>query len=92
MRMLWAIALGWLIGAAPNGAFGSQALARPADSGAGQGPALFLGNEALPPILFLKDGRPSGVVLDLAGAIAQRMHRRVEIRLMNWARAQQLVQ
>jgi len=92
MRMLWAIALGWLIGAAPNGAFGSQALARPADSGGVQSPALFLGNEALPPILFLKDGRPSGVVLDLAGAIAQRMHRRVEIRLMNWARAQQLVQ
>jgi len=92
MRMLCAIALGLLVAAAPNRTFATQALARPADSGIAQRPALFLGNDALPPISFMKDGRPSGVVVDLARAIAQRMHRPVEIRLMNWASAQQLVQ
>ena len=55
-------------------------------------PALFLGNEALPPILFLQDGLPTGLVVDLARAAARRMHRPVEIRLLNWALAQQQVQ
>jgi ABC-type amino acid transport substrate-binding protein len=39
----------------------------------------------------MKDGRPTGLVVDLADALAQRMHRPVEIRLMNWTQAQQLV-
>lgn len=92
MRMLCAIALGLLVAASPNRTLASQALARPADTGTAQRPALFLGNDGLPPISFMKDGRPSGVVVDLARAIAQRMHRPVEIRLMNWASAQQRVQ
>ena len=92
MRMLCAIAFGLLVAASPNRTLASQAVARPADTGTAQRPALFLGNDALPPISFMKDGRPSGVVVDLARAIAQRMHRPVEIRLMNWASAQQLVQ
>ena len=65
---------------------------RPGGARSAQGPALFLGNEALPPIIFMQDGRPAGVIVDLARALAQRMHRRVEIRLMNWTQAQQLVQ
>jgi PAS domain S-box-containing protein len=58
---------------------------------AGERPALFLGNESLPPMNFMKDGKPTGIVVDLAEALAKRMHHPVEIRLMNWTEAQQLV-
>ncbi|MHC1745079.1 MAG: transporter substrate-binding domain-containing protein [Syntrophobacteraceae bacterium] len=54
-------------------------------------PALLLANESLPPLNFMKNGKPTGLVVDLANALAQRMRRPVEIRLMNWAEAQQLV-
>ncbi len=54
-------------------------------------PVLFLANESLPPLNFMKDGRPTGLVVDLANALAKRMHRPVEVRLTNWAQAQQLV-
>lgn len=54
-------------------------------------PALFLGNESLPPMNFMKQGKPTGIVVDLAKAVAERMHRPVEIQLMNWTEAQQLV-
>jgi PAS domain S-box-containing protein len=57
----------------------------------GARPALFLANESLPPMNFLRHGKPTGIVVDLAEALAKRMHYPVEIRLMNWAEAQQLV-
>jgi PAS domain S-box-containing protein len=65
-----------------------QAEALPAD---GNRPALFLANDSLPPMNFMKNGEPTGIVVDLAEALAKRMHRPVEIRLMNWAEAQQRV-
>jgi PAS domain S-box-containing protein len=68
-----------------------QAVAQPADEAAEHQPALFLGNESLPPMCFMKDDKPAGIVMDIARAIAQHIHRPVEIRLMNWAEAQQLV-
>jgi len=40
---------------------------------------------------FMKDGKPTGIVIDLVEALAKRMHHPVEIRLMNWTEAQQLV-
>ena len=54
-------------------------------------PVVFLGNQSLPPMNYLKDGRPVGIVIDLAEALAQRMHSPVEIRLMDWSEAQKLV-
>ena len=54
-------------------------------------PALFLANESLPPMNFMKHGKPTGIVVDLVEAMAERMHRPVEIQLMNWTKAQQLV-
>jgi PAS domain S-box-containing protein len=54
-------------------------------------PALFLGNESLPPMNFMKHGKPTGIVVDLAKAMAERMHRPAEIQLMKWTEAQQLV-
>jgi len=91
MRMLGVIALGLLIGSAQGRSHGSPSFTRTGEARSPQGATFFLGNEALPPINYLKDGYPTGVVVDLARAIAQRMPRRVEIRLMNWTQAQQLV-
>jgi ABC-type amino acid transport substrate-binding protein len=57
----------------------------------GRRPVLFLGNEYLPPMSFMKNGKPTGIVVDLAEALAERMHYPVDIRLTNWAEAQRLV-
>jgi len=54
-------------------------------------PALFLGNQSLPPMNYLKGGKPTGIVVDLATAIAGRMRHPVEIQLMDWGEAQRLV-
>jgi PAS domain S-box-containing protein len=54
-------------------------------------PVVFLGNQSLPPMNFLKNGKPVGVVIDLAEALAKRMRYPVEIRLMDWGEAQDIV-
>ncbi|MEF3698581.1 PAS domain S-box protein [Desulfolutivibrio sp.] len=54
-------------------------------------PVVFLGNQSLPPMNYVKNGKPSGIVIDLAEALAKRMHSPVEIRLMDWSKAQELV-
>ena len=69
----------------------AHATAEPIGRDAGNRPLLFLGNDSLPPMNFLKNGEPRGVVVDLVKAVAKRMHQPVEIRLMDWAEAQQLV-
>ncbi len=65
--------------------------AQPNDSDDVHHPALFLGNESLPPMCYMEHGKPTGIVIDLANAIARHMRRPVEIQLMNWTEAQQLV-
>jgi PAS domain S-box-containing protein len=52
---------------------------------------LFLGNHSLPPMIFIENGKPAGIVVDLAGALAKRMKRPVKFDYMNWSAAQQLV-
>ena len=54
-------------------------------------PLLFLGNQNLPPIVFLNGDSPAGVDIDLVHALAQHMTQPVEIRVMNWTDAQALV-
>jgi len=54
-------------------------------------PILLLGNESLPPMSFVKGGKPHGIVVDIAKALAAHMHRPVEVRLMDWTEAQQRV-
>ncbi len=54
-------------------------------------PVIFLGNSSLPPLNYIKNGRQSGLAVELTEAIAGRMHRPVIIRLMNWEKAQQHV-
>ena len=66
----------------------------PANVACGQGraqPALFLGNKALPPMCFMEHGKPRGIVVDLAEALARKMRRPVKVRLADWAEAQRLV-
>ena len=67
------------------------ARAQPVGGKTGERTVLFLGNESLPPMNFMKNGKPAGIVVDLAEALAKRMHSPVEIRLMNWTEAQRLV-
>ena len=78
--------LGLLI-AGMNGA----SAARQTASAEAERPVLLLGNQSLPPMIYLKHGVPTGIVIDLAKAIARRMHRPVEIQLMDWSLAQQSV-
>jgi ABC-type amino acid transport substrate-binding protein len=55
----------------------SQAEVQTVDEQAAERPALFLANESLPPLNFMKNGRPTGLVVDLANALAKRMRRPV---------------
>jgi two-component system cell cycle sensor histidine kinase/response regulator CckA len=54
-------------------------------------PLLFLGNETLPPMTYLKNDKQVGIVVDLAEALKKRMTRPVRFKYMNWTQAQQLV-
>jgi PAS domain S-box-containing protein len=70
---------------------GMKAQAQSHGAEGGKPPVLFLGNDSLPPINFMQGGKPAGIVVDLARAIAERMPSRVDVRLTHWAEAQQLV-
>ena len=89
-RMAGMAAMALIVGALLACWMVDQARAQSVVGEAGERAALFLGNELLPPMNFMKHGKPAGIVIDLAGALAEHMHRPVEIRLMNWTEAQQL--
>lgn len=91
MRMAGVAAMALIVGALLAWWMVDEARAQPVGGETGERPALFLGNESLPPMNFMKDGKPTGIVIDLVEALAERMHQPVEIRLMNWTEAQQLV-
>ncbi len=91
MRTARAATVGFIVGVMLVWGTAGQAVAYPVGREAGERPVLFLGNESLPPMNFMKDGKPTGVVVDLARAVAKHMPRTVEIRLMNWTEAQRLV-
>lgn len=55
-------------------------------------PLRFLGNAAIPPIISLHDGRPEGVAVDLAEALAEKAGLSITIEAMNWADAQKQVE
>ena len=94
--------LAWAFAVAPKEAANATdaGTATPEDSGASgrndpvgtaDRPRVFLGNQSLPPMNSLKDGKPTGIVIDLVAALAARMPYPVEIRLMDWNEAQRLV-
>jgi len=70
---------------------GVRAQAEPSGAEVGKPSVLFLGNDSLPPMNFMQGGKPVGIVVDLARAIAERMPSHVDIQLTEWAEAQQLV-
>ena len=70
---------------------GGVAWAQQAAAEVGERPVLFLGNQSLPPMIYSKKGAPTGIVIDLAEAMAKRMRHPVQIRVMDWSQAQQSV-
>ena len=52
---------------------------------------IFLGNKNVPPVIYLDNNRPAGVVVDIAHALAPRISQPMEIRAMDWQEAQSLV-
>lgn len=52
---------------------------------------LFLGNSNIPPMIFLKDAKPTGVVIDLVNALSERSGINFEIQATDWTEAQSRV-
>ncbi len=52
---------------------------------------LFLGNKNIAPVVYLDNGLPSGVVVDIVRALAKHMSQPIEIIAMDWSEAQTLV-
>ena len=60
----------------------------------GQGPSRplrFVGNDKIPPILFVQNQKPVGLVVDLAYAVAEKARLSIRVEPMDWADAQALV-
>lgn len=51
-------------------------------------PILFLGNHSIPPMIYLKNQKPVGIIVDIANAIGKRINHPFKIVAMDWARAQ----
>lgn len=56
-----------------------------------QDPLLFLGNQDLPPMVYLDDGIAKGIVVDIITALEEKMGRPIDIKAMNWAEAQKII-
>lgn len=54
-------------------------------------PLLFFGNQNLPPMIYLDNDKPKGIVIDLVRALEKKMERPIVIKTMNWAMAQKSV-
>ena len=49
---------------------------------------IFLGNDKMAPIIYLKNSIPAGIVVDLTKALAQKNGLNIDIKLMDWDKAQ----
>jgi PAS domain S-box-containing protein len=67
------------------------AAALPASAVEPGAPLVFLGNRNLAPIVYLEEGEPAGLAVDLVRALSLHLSRPVEIRVMDWSAAQALV-
>ena len=52
---------------------------------------VFLGNKNIAPVVYLDNGTPAGVAVDIVHALAKHIPQPVEIRAMDWTEAQALV-
>lgn len=53
---------------------------------------LFLGNEKLRPLLFSKNKEPRGLIVDITRALGEKVGLNIEVKLLDWAQAQEMVQ
>ena len=72
-------------------------LAFPVPAGAAEGPVqdrplLFLGNDRIPPFIWVENQRPVGLVIDLARALVDNASLHARIEAMAWPRAQAMVE
>ncbi|MBP7736228.1 MAG: transporter substrate-binding domain-containing protein [Spirochaetes bacterium] len=54
---------------------------------AGAEPVVFVGDADYPPLTYLEKGEPKGLIVDIMRALARRMKRPADIRLMEWDKA-----
>ena len=52
---------------------------------------LLLGNKNIAPVVYLDNGTPSGVAVDIVRALAKHIPQPIEIKAMDWSEAQALV-
>jgi PAS domain S-box-containing protein len=52
---------------------------------------VFLGNKNIAPVIYLEDSIPSGVAIDIVRALAKHLAQPIEIKAMDWQKAQTLV-
>jgi len=52
---------------------------------------LFLGNQNIAPVVYLEDGEPTGVAIDIVNALAKHIAQPLKIKAMDWKEAQKLV-
>jgi PAS domain S-box-containing protein len=53
---------------------------------------LFLGNQNLPPMVYLGNGSPNGIAVDIVTALGAKMGRSIEVKAMDWSEAQTIVE
>ncbi len=54
-------------------------------------PIVFVGDADYPPLTYLEKGEPKGLIVDIMRALARRMKRPPDIRLMEWDKGMSLV-
>jgi len=54
-------------------------------------PYVFLGNDNLPPMTYMQDGKLIGIIVDIGDALKKQMNHSVRLDYMVWAEAQKLV-
>lgn len=54
-------------------------------------PLVFACDKSYPPMTYLENGQPKGVVVDILHALEQRIGMPIDLRLMDWSKAQALV-
>jgi diguanylate cyclase (GGDEF)-like protein len=69
----------------------SQSAGANAEKAPGDTDLIFLGNHQLPPMSSIQEGKPVGVIVDLARALQKRIPHNVRVEFINWSQAQQLV-
>ena len=54
-------------------------------------PLVFVCDKNYPPMTYLENGQPKGVVVDILHALGQRIGIPIDLRLMDWSKAQDLI-